>query len=368
MSGLVKPGKVLAIYGPRQVGKTSLTEEYLRSSATPWLRFHGEDVSTKAIFSSQELGVLNRAIGESKLVVIDEAQAVAGIGISLKLITDARKDVAVIVTGSSSFELHGQIGEPLVGRSRVIHLFPLWERELRDARLIDPLNFVDFALRFGAYPDVVLAQTVEEKIRILRGLVDGYLLRDVFAFELLRQPKAIVDLLRLLAYQVGSEVSLNELAVQLGIGIPVVSRYLDLLEKCFVIFSLHAFSRNARNEVKKKKKYYFYDLGIRNALIGTFEKMDLRSDVGALWENFCIVERMKWRSYREIYGAVHFWRTTGGKEIDYVEEREGRLDGYEFTWSTKGKKREPSLWKAGYPHATWQVVDPMNYQEFICPV
>src|SRR3989344_6483318 len=268
----IEAGKVLVIYGARQVGKSSLVRKYLEkiTKVVPALKqlfFNGEDVNVQAIFSSMNLKTLHEAIGDASLVILDEAQVIRNVGISLKLLVDTRPDLKIIVTGSSSLELSGQIGEPLVGRMNVINLLPLWEREIKDEGLLDYVTGLDFALRFGRYPAVFKEPIVEKKKEIITNIVNGYLLKDILAFEQVKNSKLILDLLKLLAYQVGNEVSVNEIAIKLSISRNTVNRYLDFLEQNFIIFPLRSFAKNLRNEIRKKGKYYFYDLGIRNPLI-----------------------------------------------------------------------------------------------------
>lgn len=366
----IEEGKVLVIYGARQVGKSSLVQKYLEkisseTTAVKQIFFNGEDVNVQAIFSSMNLKMLDEAVGDSSLMILDEAQVIRNVGVSLKLLVDTKPRLKIIVTGSSSFELSGQIGEPLVGRMNVINLLPLWEREIKDAGLLDYVTGLDFALRFGRYPAVFLEPVIERKKEIITNIVNGYLLKDILAFERVKNSKLILDLLKLLAYQVGNEVSVNEIASKLSIGRNTVNRYLDLLEQNFIIFPLRSFAKNLRNEIRKKEKYYFYDLGIRNALIENFNAIDTRGDSGALFENFLVMERRKRNIYTDPHKSVYFWRKLSGAEVDFVEVYGDRLDGYEFSLAEKAGNKSKISWMESYGNATWTNVHKDNYKDFI---
>lgn len=366
----IETGKVLVIYGARQVGKSFLVQKYLEKIAleTPALKqrfFNGEDVNVQAIFSSMNLKTLDEAVGDSSLMVLDEAQVIRNVGISLKLLVDTKPGLKIIVTGSSSFELSGQIGEPLVGRMNVINLLPLWEKEIKDAGLLDYVTGLDFALRFGRYPAVFLEPVIEKKKEIITNIVNGYLLKDILAFERVKNSKLILDLLKLLSYQVGNEVSVNEIAGKLSISRNTVNRYLDLLEQNFIIFPLRSFAKNLRNEIRKKEKYYFYDLGIRNTLIENFDAIDMRGDSGALFENFLIMERRKRTAYTDPHKSVYFWRKLSGAEVDFVEIYGDHIDGYEFSLKKKAGNKSKISWLDNYSKATWTNVYKENYKDFI---
>ncbi len=366
----IEAGKVLVIYGARQVGKSFLVKKYLEKVAleTPTLKqlfFNSEDVNVQAIFSSMNLKILDEAVGNAELIILDEAQVIRNVGISLKLLVDTRPNLKIIVTGSSSFELSGQIGEPLVGRMKAINLLPLWEREIKDAGLFDYIAGLDFALRFGRYPAVFLEPVIDKKKELITNIVNGYLLKDILAFERVKNSKLILDLLKLLAYQVGNEVSVNEIANKLSIGRNTVNRYLDLLEQNFIIFPLRSFAKNLRNEIRKKEKYYFYDLGIRNALIENFDTIDIRADSGALFENFLIVERRKRNNYIDPYKSAYFWRKLSGAEVDFVEAYGDRINGYEFSLKKKAGNKAKKSWLDSYGKATWANIHKDNYKDFI---
>src|SRR3989344_140219 len=349
----IEAGKVLVIYGARQVGKSSLVRKYLEkiTKVVPALKqlfFNGEDVNVQAIFSSMNLKTLHEAIGDASLVILDEAQVIPHVGTSLKLLVDTKPNLRIIVTGSSSFELSGQIGEPLVGRMRVITLLPLWEREIKEAGLSDYITGLDFSLRFGRYPAVCTESIIEKKKEIIINIVNGYLLKDILAFEQVKNSKLILDLLKLLAYQIGNEVSVNELANKLSVNRNTINRYLDLFKQNFIIFPLHSFAKNLRNEIRKKEKYYFYDLGIRNALIENFDPIDIRGDLGALWENFLVIERIKRNTYIDSYKSVYFWRKLSGAEVDFVEVYGDHIDGYEFSLKEKNANKSKISWMESY--------------------
>lgn len=364
---LLQPGKVLVLYGPRRVGKTTIVKEFLDGSDLKYRSDVGDDIRVSELLGSRDLDRILRYVEGLELYVIDEAQMIPEIGTGLKILADQRPDLRVIATGSSSFELAQNIGEPLVGRQRVRTLYPLSQGEL----LAEYVNRAELEehlpefLVYGTYPGVYTAKTREEKIEYLNELVGSYLLRDILTLEQVKSSSTLIDLLKMLAFQVGNLVSINELASGLGINARTVSRYIDLLEKSFVICTLGGFSRNLRSEINQKKKYYFWDNGIRNAVISQFNTLDLRDDIGALWENFIYSERMKNLTYRGVYGNVYFWRTHQGQEIDFVEERDGKLRAYEVKWSNTAKPRSPQDWKEAYPNATFEVINRNNYLEYV---
>lgn len=272
----------------------------------------------------------------------------------------------VIATSSSSFELAGQVGEPLIGRKRTLTFFPIAQAELLSLYNRHELrqHLPDFLI-FGAYPEVIESPTRSARIEVITEIANSYLLKDVVAFDRVRSSRTLANLLKLLAFQIGSEVSYSELAGQLGVDTKTVLRYLDLLEKAFVIIRLGAFSRNLRQEISSRAKYYFYDNGIRNALIAQFNDLDQRNDVGQLWENFIFIERMKHRAYTGIYANTYFWRTYSGQEIDLVEEREGKLFSYECKWSPRKAASAPRSWRDAYPNAEFVAITPENYLDFL---
>jgi len=359
------PGKVLAIFGPRQVGKTTLLKSFLKKADFKYKFVSGDDLSVQEILSSQRLSRLSEFCSGYQLLVVDEAQKIPNIGINLKLIVDNIPDLKLIVTGSSSFDLSGQIGEPLTGRKTTLILYPLSQLELSQLyNRYELQESLSSYLIFGSYPEVITASSNERKITILNELVNSYLLKDILDLEKVKGAKILVDLLRLLAFRVGNEVSFNELANNLNIDVKTVARYLDLFEKSFILYNLRGFSRNLRSEINKKSKYYFYDNGVRNALILNFNPLDKRNDIGALWENFLVMERLKKQSYKKIYTNNYFWRTWEKKEIDWIEEREGKLFAFEFKFK-KPKKTNLEDFKKAYPQAITKIITEENYLDFV---
>lgn len=361
----LKKGKVIVIYGPRQVGKTTLVKNYLSRTSLKYRLASGEDARLRELFEAQRLDLLTEYAAGYKLVVIDEAQKIPGIGLGLKMMVDALPDIRIIATGSSSFELAGQVGEPLTGRKRTLILYPVAQMELAQLYNRHELRErLEETLIFGSYPEVICAPSREEKSRILNELVASYLLKDVLALDNIKNSRTIFDLLRLIALQTGSEVSLTEIGTQIGVNYKTVDRYLDILEKSFILYRLAGMGRNPRTDLRKKSKYFFFDTGIRNALISNLNPLALRNDAGQLWENFLCIERMKRQAYREQFANFYFWRTTGQKEIDLVEERDGRLAGFEFKWGIKEPKA-PREWREFGPDVSYTVISRENYLDFV---
>ncbi len=362
----LQPNKVLVIYGPRRVGKTTLLQAFLKQTKLKYKLDSGDNIRTQQILGSQDFSQILSYVEGYELLAIDEAQNIANVGMGLKIIVDQVPGIRVIVTGSSSFELAGQVGEPLTGRKQTLSLYPLAQSELLSANNPFELKekLADY-LVYGSYPEVIQAKGKSERIETLTEIANSYLLKDILAFDRVKNSRTLLDLLKLLAFQIGSEVSLNELATQLGADVKTIQRYLDLLEKAFVIVRLGGFSRNLRQEVVNKFKYYFLDNGVRNAVIAQFNSLDLRNDIGALWENFMFMERLKYRTYHSRYANMYFWRTYDKQEIDLVEERDGKLYGYEFKWSEGRAVPAPKNWTRSYPEASFAVVHSGNYQELI---
>lgn len=361
----LKPGKALMIVGPRQVGKTTLLTNFLKKTGLKYRLESGEDILIRELFHSKDIAAIKEYAGGYELIAIDEAQKVKHIGEALKIMVDHIPGIRVIATGSSSFELAGQVGEPLTGRKITLTLFPIAQLELRELyNAYDLKTRLGEFLIFGSYPEVLTTTEKAEKIRILNELCSSYLLKDILELERVKGSKILLDLLRLLAYQIGSEVSLSELGRQLGIDYKTVARYLDLFEKNFVIFNVRGYSRNLRSELTKKSKYYFFDNGIRNAIISNFNGLELRNDIGMLWENFLFIERQKKRAYHSIYANSYFWRTWNQKEIDLIEEREGKLYAFEFKWKDK-KVKAPKEFIQSYEEAEFSVIHSKNYLDFI---
>ena len=366
LKNLIAKNKVLVIYGPRRVGKTTLLNNFLKTVKLKYKLDSGDNIKTQDILSSQDFSRIIEYAGGYDLIAIDEAQQIPNIGMGLKILVDQIPDIQVIATGSSSFDLSQQIGEPLTGRKRTITLYPLSQKELNfKFNKYELREMLEDFLIFGTYPEVALAKDKNKKIEILNEIVNSYLIKDILSLERVKSPKLLMDLLKLLAFQVGSQVSLNELANQLNIDIKTVDRYLDLLEKGFVIRSIGGFSRNLRKEVKNKYKYFFMDNGIRNAVINQYNAVENRIDVGQLFENFIVMEREKKCSYDKIYRSSYYWRTYEGKEIDLIEEYGGVLYGIEIKWSEKKKVSEPVEWKKNYNNAEFQIVNRSNYLDFI---
>lgn len=361
----IHPGKALIIYGPRRVGKTVLLTNYLKGTNLKYKLDNGDDLSLQELFGTQSIDKLQNYVAGYDLLAIDEAQNIENIGSSLKILIDNVPNLKIIATGSASFELSNKVGEPLTGRQTTLRLYPIAQLELLSQQNKHELQQKkDDYLIFGSYPEVLMIKSPEEKAAYLRELVNAYLLKDILSLEQVKSAKILLDLLRLVAFQIGSEVSLNELALNLGIDVKTVGRYLDLLEKSFVLINLRGFSRNLKSEIKEKSKYYFYDNGIRNAIISNFNPLNLRDDAGKLWENFLVIERLKKQGYANIYANNYFWRTWEQKEVDFVEERGGKLFAYEFKYGKKGSK-QPLEFLQAYPKSEFNVINEDNYLEFI---
>ncbi len=362
----------MVLYGARRVGKTTLIKKFLEkyvqenpSEANRVLLVNGDDIVVRQYLESQSLQKLKDFIGTHSLLVIDEAQYVEKIGLNLKLIVDHIPNLKVIATGSSSFDLAKDIGQPLTGRKHVLRLFPLAQLEISQIEKVhETAASLESRLLYGAYPEVVTMSGNTQRQDYLRELVSSYLLKDILALEGVRHSNKLVQLLQLVAFQIGREASLNELGTQLGMSKNTVERYLDLLEKVFVIYELPGFSRNLRKEISKGRRYFFYDNGIRNAVIGNFNPSALRNDLGQLWENYLITERMKRQEYLREFAQFYFWRTYDQKEIDLVEEREGKLFGYEMKWQRQPVK-PPKDWQENYPEASFAIIHRENYLDFI---
>jgi predicted AAA+ superfamily ATPase len=361
----LKPNKALILYGPRQVGKTTLLKDFLAKTKLRYRLDSGDNIRIRESLSSENFGTIREYAQGYELIAIDEAQKIPNIGEALKILVDEVPGIRLIATGSSSFELAGQVGEPLTGRKITLTLYPVAQMELKNHyNLFELKDNLEMNLVFGSYPEACTAASRMEKSRVCLEIADSYLIKDILELERVKSSKVLLDLLRLLAFQVGNEVSLTELASHLGIDYKTAARYLDLFEKSFVIYNLRGFSRNLRNEITKKSKYYFYDNGVRNAVISNFNSLSLRNDVGQLWENFLFMERLKKRAYRDIPANPYFWRTWQKEEIDLVEEREGRLFGYEFKWSrTKLKKHKE--WSQAYPDSELSLVTRENFLDFV---
>ena len=359
------PGKVVILLGARRTGKTVLLKKIVSMISEPSIFFNGEDFEVQRLLENRSVANYEMILGTTKLLVIDEAQKVPEIGKILKLMIDSIPGLRIIVTGSSAFDLTGKPGEPLTGRNRTFRLFPLSEQEL------DPLYGItekraalEERLVFGSYPEVISIDDREAKVKYLKELVNDYLLRDLLSFEGVKNAGVINNLLRLVAFQAGSEVSMSELSSNLGIARNTVEKYLDLLSKVYVIFKVEGFSRNLRKEITKNSKWYFYDNGIRNTLVANLNPLGLRNDTGSLWENFIISERIKFQEYQNVLSNNFFWRTYDKQEIDWIEERGGKLFAYEFKFN-KEKAKFPVAFSEAYPESEFRVISANNYHEFV---
>lgn len=357
-------GKAIIIYGARQVGKSTLLK-MIESKVDKKIRYlNCDNTDIKKLLTEPGINELRRVIGDSELVMIDEAQRVLNIGLTLKLLTDQMPQIQLLVTGSSSLDLSNLINEPLTGRKFEYQLFPLSIKELTDHfGYIEANRNLDHYLMYGMYPDVINNPGSEPEI--LHNLVSSYLFKDVFMYQDIRKPEFIEQLLEALALQLGSEVSFNELAQLLQTDAHTIQRYLGLLEKAFIVFRLRSFSRNVRNELKKSRKIYFYDNGVRNALLQNYSPLASRNDAGMLWENFFISERMKFLHYNKFYTKRFFWRTTQQQEIDYLEEYNGKLTAWEIKWNPKKQVNLPKTFTKNYPDATTHIVNPDNFWEHV---
>jgi len=357
--------KAIILVGPRQVGKTTLLNQIIEENKqSETLFLNCDEPETLQILENASSTELKNLIGNKKIILIDEAQRVGKIGITLKLMTDNISNIQLIVTGSSAFDLRSRLNEPLTGRKFEYQLYPFSTAELINATSwLEEKRLLEQRMIYGMYPDVVNNPTYSQKILI--ELSNSYLFKDILMYKDIRNPDILTKLLTALSLQLGNEVSYNELGSTIGVKSETVERYVELLEKVFIIFRLQSLSRNLRNELKKSRKIYFYDNGVRNALIQNFKSLELRTDTGALWENFMVVERKKYLEYNEIYSNTYFWRTHTQQEIDYIEEREGMLYAFEFKWNEKKKAKIPNSFAEAYPQHEFQCINRTNYLEFI---
>lgn len=357
----LKKGKALIVIGARQVGKTTLVETILKGKE--YLFVNGDDPKTRTLFTNPSTERLRSILAGHHTIFVDEAQRIPNIGITLKLITDQFKEKQLLVSGSSALEITAKTGEALTGRKREYVLYPIsWEEYENKIGFLESEQQLENRLLFGFYPEVLNHPGEEQEA--LFSLADSYLLRDVLTLSEIKKPEVLQKLVQMLALQVGSEVSYNELAGALGIDKNTVSRYIDVLQTGYVIFKLPSFSRNIRNEIKRNQKIYFYDNGIRNAIIGNFSPLSLRADKGALWENFLMSERLKQNAYKKTYAKMYFWRTRQQQEVDLVEEKAGDISGFEFKWNPKKKVKLPSTFVNAYDPKT-SVVNRENFREFV---
>ena len=365
---LVQSRKVIVLYGARRVGKTTLLKHYIAkylNGNEEYLFVTGDDIHVQEYLSSQSIEKLREFVGRNKILIIDEAQYIKQIGLNLKLIVDHLPDIKIIASGSTSFDLSKQIGEPLTGRKYHIKQFPLAEKEISQIEKPHEIKaHLETRLIYGSYPEVVLMNDNQIRQEYLKELINSYLFKDILEFENIRSSEKLVKILRLIAFQVGKGVSYNELGTQLGMSKNTIEKYLDLLEKVFVIFKRTGFSRNMRKVISKNCQYYFYDIGIRNALINNFKPLSLRDDVGQLWENYIISERFKIHKYKRDFVSSYFWRTYDGAEIDLIEEHDEDIEGFEIKWNKK-QIAVPPKWKNTYPDSTIQVINKDNYLDYI---
>lgn len=368
----INDGKVIVLFGARQTGKTTLVRHLLDTSTMRndgVLSMNGDNPADRAIldYGAFSLESFRRIVGSSRTLFVDEAQGIPGIGRTLKLIHDEMPNVRIAVTGSSSFELSGQVDEPLVGRKFEYSLSPFSFAELSaNTSVRDERNALETRIVYGTYPEIATAKTFQDAVHRLRELCTGYLYKDILAWKFVKGPAVLDKLLKALALQVGSEVSYNELSRLIGIDKEAVERYIDLLGKCSVCFAVPSFARNARNELKKSRKIYFNDCGIRNGVLGNFLPLDCRDDIGKLWENYLICERLKTHALAPIAPRCYFWRNTAQAEIDWVEESADRgLRAYEFKWGMGSKARCPEAFRTAYPKASWTCVTRENYDAFV---
>lgn len=361
---LGRPGFALILYGARQAGKTTLVNQLLGEMPDAVV-FVGDDLYTQSLLCRHELEHLKRVVGDATTVFIDEAQRIENIGLTLKLLVD-HLPVTVIASGSSSFELADRLTEPLTGRAHTFHLYPLsWEEVAATYQVTAPETALEDMLRFGMYPRVHTLESNAEKEEYLYDYVNSYLYRDLLEFEAIKKPRKVVDLLVLLAHQIGNEVAVSELARSLSLSQRTVKNYLDVLEKMFVLVNIRGFSRNLRKEVTKTSRYYFADVGLRNALIRSFVPLVLRNDTGELFENWFVMERIKRAGNRSLYTGFYFWRTYDQHEIDLVEDLDGSLTGFECKWSPTAKAKIPKDWAQSYPGAGYQVVTRENWMQHL---
>jgi predicted AAA+ superfamily ATPase len=363
---LLTQNKVLLVLGTRRVGKTYLIKSIQEDYKQATVILNGEDFDVQELLRNRSVANYKRIIGLAKLMILDEAQVIPEIGQVLKLMIDTNPDLTILATGSSSFDLLNKAGEPLTGRQIQFNLYPLAQLELKETETyIETIQNLEERLIYGSYPEIIQFQTNKEKADYLTRLIQSYLLKDILAFEGIRQADKIVRLLRLIAYQISGEVSTNELATQLGISRATVENYLDLLSKVFIIYRLPSYSTNQRKEVSKSSKWYFFDNGIRNAIINDFSAPALRNDMGSLWENYLLAERIKRNSYLKENAQQYFWRNYNQQEVDLIEMKDGKLQAFEFKYSPQKKVKVPAAFATAYPEASFESISRDNYLDWI---
>ena len=360
-------GKIIIIYGPRQVGKTTLVQHILKDHQDTGIYFNCDEPDIREIFSEKTSTEMKQYIWNKKLIIIDEAQRVKNIWVSLKILHDTYPDIQIIATGSSSFELANQINEPLTWRKKEFFMYPISFQELsQDISMIELDRSLEKRIIYGMYPEIIYSD-VSEQITNLKSLTESYVFKDILNFWKIKKSDFLIKLLQALALQIGSEISYNELSRLLWIDKKTVEKYIDILEKAFIVFRLSSLNRNVRSELKKSKKIYFYDTWLRNALINNFNVFSLRNDVWDLFENFLIVERMKFNNRNHLYKNTFFWRTTTQKEIDFIEEYQGKIYGYEFKYNSDSYKKHKEFIEK-YENASIELINKKNYKSFILDV
>ncbi len=369
ISDLTTKNKVVLIFGARRVGKTEMTKNIVNRTGIDYLFLNGEDMEHRELLEFRSANNYIRLMGKNRLLVIDEAQAVPDIGLKLKLMIDTVPGIKILATGSSSFDLNNKVGEPLVGRKIEYLLFPFSQMELlQHENYVNLISNLEDRMVFGTYPELYRLTEKKDKIEYLKEIVNSYLLKDVISFEGLKKREKITNLLKMIAFRTGSEISMEGIAKELQISKNTVDRYLDLLSKVFVLYKVSGFSKNLDNEITKKSKWYFYDNGIRNAVISNFNPVGLRDDTGKLWENFFISERIKYQSYKRLAVNNYFWRHKSKQEIDWVEEHENKLNAFEIKWNRNIKAKVPPLWKKAYPHSEFTVINKNNYLDYVTDI
>lgn len=359
---LLRPNKVVLLLGARRTGKTWFLKKVVPGLGMPYLFLNGDDATVRKVFQEQTLAGFKSLVGTNTLLVIDEAHRIPEVGWGLKLMVDEIEGLHIVATGSSVFDLKNITGEPLTGRKSELYLYPFAQLELSTREsFADTRSALAERLVYGTYPELLHLKNLSDKADYLREMISSYLFKDIFEFDGVRNSGKIQDLLRLIAFQPGREVSMDELSKHLGISKNTVDRYLVLLQKVFVLQKLPGFSRNLRKEVTRHARYYFVDNGVRNALINNFNPLSMRNDVGELWENYLIMERLKYQSYTNLHSLNYFWRTYQQQEIDFIEDRNGKLYAYEFKWSTDKKSKVPSAWKEAYLDSEYTIIDLTNY-------
>ncbi|MGB3589018.1 MAG: ATP-binding protein [Tunicatimonas sp.] len=360
------PNKVVVLIGPRRVGKTILVKQITEKIQEPYLLLNGEDFAVLELLERRSVQNYMNLLQGKRLLIIDEAQKIPAIGNVLKLMVDQIEGLKILVTGSSAFDISNYTGEPLTGRKVTYNLFALSEQELDQVEnILEKKDNLNKRLVYGNYPELLQLKEDAKKEEYLREIVNAYLLKDILAFENIRNADKIFDLLRMIAFQIGGEVSMQELGSQLEMSKNTIEKYLDLLSKVYVIHKVKGFSKNLRKEVTKNSRWYFYDNGLRNTIIANLNPVGQRGDIGMLWENYAISERIKYQRYHKMLVNNYFWRTYDQQEIDWVEERGGKLYGYEFKWNTKKHVKTPVAWKKSYENADFEVIHPNNYLEWI---